>query len=320
MHLLLNQQKRFWIISFVLFVSFVFFLNTLDSGSYKFEPKSQKINDSIKDSKSISVYVQLKQFDSVSQTLKARIWIYPPKKYSVNLGSSVQVLYDTRIQIDSAKLDSEQFIWAQYEYLRGIDIELDATNSIISSRNNDKWFPFDRYSVPFSGQIDFRVEGSDTEDIKDDVWKTVPTEVTTYTANLPGWSSEFSYQDIDDVKTVQNLTKNGFWLIDMKLERTSLNVAILFLIGFIFIAGGLSMLMLFRSILMTHRPPTLSGLAWSGTTAFTMIQTRTVIPGSPRIGVKFDLFIFYPALALCFISSGLMFYYWLTKDSWSREM
>jgi len=71
---------------------------------------------------------------------------------------------------------------------------------------------------------------------------------------------------------------------------------------------------------MSHRPPTLSGLIWSGSTAFTMIQTRNVIPGDPRIGVKFDLFVFYPSLILCFVSGGLMFYHWVTKDTWSREL
>ena len=90
--------------------------------------------------------------------------------------------------------------------------------------------------------------------------------------------------------------------------------------GLIFFGGGLSMLFLFRSILMNHRPPTLSGLIWAGSTAFTMIQTRTVIPGEPRIGVKFDLLIFYPSLVMCFISGGLMFHYWITKETWSREL
>jgi hypothetical protein len=70
--------------------------------------------------------------------------------------------------------------------------------------------------------------------------------------------------------------------------------------------------------MISHRPPTLSGLVWSASTAFTMIQTRTVIPGSPRVGVKFDLFVFYPALAMAFISGGFMFFYWLTKETWER--
>jgi len=32
------------------------------------------------------------------------------------------------------------------------------------------------------------------------------------------------------------------------------------------------------------------------------------------------LFIFYPALLTCFISGGLMFYHWITKETWSREL
>jgi hypothetical protein len=108
--------------------------------------------------------------------------------------------------------------------------------------------------------------------------------------------------------------------LNIILERTSLNKALLFLLGLIFLGGGFSLLILFRSILMSHRPPTLSGLIWAGSTAFTMIQTRTIIPGEPRVGVMFDLFIFYPALLTCFISGGLMFYHWITKETWSREL
>jgi hypothetical protein len=142
--------------------------------------------------------------------------------------------------------------------------------------------------------------------------------VVTYTSNLPGWSAEFSYYKPQNAESISQ--EDGLWNIDLVLERTNLNRAILILLGLIFVGGGISMLLLLRSIMISHRPPTLSGLVWSASTAFTMIQTRTVIPGTPRVGVMFDLFIFYPALAMTFISGGFMFFYWLTKESWSREM
>jgi hypothetical protein len=319
MHFSYTKQKIFLLASISLYIMIALFLNSLDSGTYKFDSKSSNINESIEDDNAATVYLQLKEFDSVSQTLKTRIWIYPPKEFATSGGSSVQLLYDARIYIDAAKWENEDAhgsFWYKYDFLRAIDVESDATNSIIDSRYNDKWFPFDRYSVPISGSIDFRIEGSETEDTKDDVWKIIPLKVQTYTSNLPGWSSKFSYQEDSE----KQLTEDGLWALDIIMERTNLNKAILFLIGIIFIGGGISMLMLFRSILLLHRPPTLSGLVWSASTAFTMIQTRTVIPGSPRVGVKFDLFIFYPALAMAFISGGLMFYFWLTKETWSREM
>ena len=134
-------------------------------------------------------------------------------------------------------------------------------------------------------------------------------------------TSNFPRRVLLIVQTVESSFLDGqYFVTSIILERTSLNKSLLFLLGLIFLGGGFSMLILFRSILMSHRPPTLAGLIWAGSTAFTMIQTRTIIPGAPRVGVMFDLFIFYPALATCFISGGLMFYHWVTKETWSREL
>jgi hypothetical protein len=141
-----------------------------------------------------------------------------------------------------------------------------------------------------------------------------------YTAALPGWSSTLKLDNFMGENREESFLAGENFISRITLYRTPLNIGLTFLIAMIFIGGGLSMLFLFRSILMNHRPPTLSGLIWAGSTAFTMIQTRSVIPGTPRIGVKFDLFIFYPSLILCFISGGLMFYHWISKDTWSREL
>ena len=326
MHLGLSKKSLFWVISAAVFLSFVTFLNVIDSGTYELDTKSQKLQDKVDIEKRINLDVQLIEFDPASQTLKARIWITPPEKYGYADGPSVQVLYETRVGIKAAKIDYNTKddlsfgFWSVLDDLRSIDLEINADNFEIDNRGNDKWFPFDRYSLSLLGSIDFRVKGGDTEDEADDVWESLPVAVKNYTASLSGWSAEFKMVSNGN-KTVESTYLDGqYFYSNIILERTSLNKALLFLLGLIFLGGGFSMLMLFRSILMSHRPPTLSGLIWAGSTAFTMIQTRTIIPGAPRVGVMFDLFIFYPALLTCFISGGLMFYHWITKETWSREL
>ncbi len=318
-----NRKNSFWIISIILILGFSFLLNSLDSGSYNMDSESQKINDQVDSEEVTWIAVQLKDFDPQSQTLKARVWVMPPSKYAVTLGSSVQVLYDTELIMDAAEINNHNSnggnIWNSGDLLRSIDVELDATNELYDSRTQDKWFPFDRYSINFSGILSFRTSGVETETTDDDVWQTTPLRVSSYTASLSGWSAELRYFEFEEGTINQNLDSKGTWGIDILLDRTSLNKALLILLALIFISGGASMLFLFRSVLLKQRPPTLSGLVWSASTAFTMIQTRTVIPGSPRVGVKFDLFIFYPALTMSFVSGGLMFYFWLTRDSWSKE-
>lgn len=324
MHLSPSRKSLFWLISVGTFSFFIIFLNLLDSGSYKLDTKSQKLQEQIEDDKKVAVYVQLQQFDSAQQSLKARLWVTPPSKYAESYFSSVQVKYDTSVDISAAKIDynddNNQGFWSKNQYLRAIDVELDADNVLVEDWYNDKWFPFDKYSVNLTGSIRFRIQGSETKELSDDVWESLPIAIQSYTANLSGWSSTFKMSSFTE-ETIESTFREGeYFTTDILLERTSLNKVLLFLLGFIFLGGGLSMLILFRTILMSHRPPTLSGLIWAGSTAFTMIQTRTIIPGAPRVGVKFDLFIFYPSLVMCFISGGLMFYYWVTKETWSREL
>ena len=326
MHLGLSKKSLFWIIAVTVFIGFVTFLNVIDSGTYELDAKSQKLQDKVDIEKRINVDVQLIEFDPASQTLKARIWITPPEKYGYAEGPSFQVLYATRASIKAAQIDYNTNndlsfgYWGVLDDLRSINLELNADNFGIDNRANDKWFPFDRYSLSLVGSIDFRVGGMDTEDEADDVWESLPVAVQNYTESLSGWSAEFNMSS-NGAKSVESFYLDGtYFYSNIILERTSLNKALLFLLGLIFLGGGFSMLILFRSILMSHRPPTLSGLIWAGSTAFTMIQTRTIIPGTPRVGVMFDLFIFYPALLTCFISGGLMFYHWITKETWSREL
>jgi hypothetical protein len=299
-------------------------LNLLESGTYNLEEKSTKIYDQVKDEDKITILVLLKEFDAPSQTLKARLWVIPPTKYGTALGDSFQVKYDTRVQLDASKIDHNNpentWYWTASEFMRAIDVELDASNYDVANRSKDTWFPFDRYSVAFTGLIQFCSEGCDTEKLADDIWESLPIEVRPYTASLPGWSANFRADNFDGESIKSTFVDGTQFRSSVILYRTQLNIALTLLLGLIFLGGGLSMLLLFRSILMSHRPPTLSGLIWSGSTAFTMIQTRNVIPGDPRIGVKFDLFVFYPSLILCFVSGGLMFYHWVTKDTWSREL
>ena len=324
MHLSPSKKSLFWIIAASVFIGFVTFLNILDSGSYKLETNSAKILDKVESENQVSVYVQLKEFDSASQTLKVKVWVVPPVKYATNYYSSSQVKYDTSIDISSSNINYNDAnnigFWKANQYLRAIDIELDADNYQIESRYNDKWFPFDRYSVQLTGSIEFRTQGSETEDVSDDIWESLPVGIQPYTRNLSGWSAIFKMRNFENETVASSFLEGKYFFSDIILERTLLNKVLLFLLGLIFLGGGFSMLILFRSILMSHRPPTLSGLIWAGSTAFTMIQTRTIIPGAPRIGVMFDLFIFYPSLVTCFISGGLMFYYWITKETWSREL
>lgn len=324
MHKVKNGKKLFAFVSAFVTLALIITLNFLDDGSYDLDGKSAQIWNSKKNNQKTALYVQLLNYDAVSQLVKARIYVVPPKKYAINLGSSVQAKVDTSMDISASTIkyrDSKNYgYWSADEFIRAIDIELDTDNLYVDARDSDDWFPFDQYSTTLIGNIRYLVEGSDTEDEADDVWESTAIGVLPYTTNLPGWSATFQYGAFEGESSKVTFEEGTFFKANIVLFRTTLNKVLLVLLSLIFIGGGLSMLLLFRAVLLSHRPPTLAGLVWAGSTAFTMIQTRTVIPGAPRIGVKFDLLIFYPALSMCFFSGGLMFYLWLTRENWSREL
>ena len=121
MHLSPSKKSLFWIIAASVFIGFVTFLNILDSGSYKLDTNSAKILDKVESENQVGAFVQLKEFDPASQTLKVKVWVWPPVKYATNLSSSVQVKYDTSIDIDGSNInyndENNIGFWKANQYL-----------------------------------------------------------------------------------------------------------------------------------------------------------------------------------------------------------
>jgi hypothetical protein len=124
---------------------------------------------------------------------------------------------------------------------------------------------------------------------------------------------DFESRNADNVSVDDGVAyqMDGSFYTVIRIERSQLTVLIVGLLGLIFMGGAISMLFLIRSIMLSRRKASLSGLVWSGSTVFTLIQTRTLMPGDPRLGVKFDLFVFYPAIAIAFISTIILLRQWL---------
>jgi hypothetical protein len=322
--------RSFWLALSIFVFSLVTLLISLDGGEGKTAARMDELNSllankcEVDESESLctKIYLQVLSFNAESQYLDARIFIIPPSKYGTNFPSSVQVIETTDVYIDAARVDpgdlNQNLLYSSGEYLRAIDLILDASNRSFKSRVSDHYYPFDRYSVEISGSVDYLLENSENPD---EPIRVSPTTIFyQYTTVVPNWSVQFDY----DFETVSgneyqeinlDYQQSGKFFNLITLSRSNLTIAIVTLLGVIFLGGALSMALLLKSILLSHKPPTLTGLVWAGSTTFTLIQTRGLMPGNPRLGVLFDLVVFYPSLVVCFVSSILILRMWLKHNN-----
>jgi len=335
MHDSRTNRRKFWVVVIVLIVGFLALSNSIDSGSsngtVRFEKTETRFTEDceekFKNDGCIDAYVQILSFNPETKYMDGRLFIYPSEKYAYTFGSSVQVLTDLDIYLDAAKVSAgplnEDLYFRDGEFLRAIDFTIDVTNLEWETRFTDDSYPFDRYSADITGAIIVVKDPGKTESIDDDTRINIPINVHEYSGVLPNWKLTYDYDYKVDKKSTftknYNYQKDGVFYTVFKIERSQLTVLIVGLLGIIFIGGALSMLFLLRSILLSHKPSSLTGLVWAGSTAFTMIQTRTLMPGNPRLGVRFDLIIFYPSLAICFISALFMLHLWLKSEDIAQE-
>ncbi len=320
------RQLKFWTISILLIGIFIGVANSLDAGSSSGAPRFDQLSAKMDvncqvDGKTqcVNAYIRMVDFDPEGMLMKGRIWIYPPSEYADSFGSSVRVLYPTDVFLDAATVDvgeiNTELHYDQYDFLRSIEFTLDVTNFDFPSRASDQIYPFDKYSANITGTVDFITDEGATASPVDDVRETLPINVVEYSAVIPNWTMKYDFEsrNTDGVSVndgVEYQMDGAFYTV-IRIERSQLTVLIVGLLGLIFLGGAVSMLFLIRSIMLSKRKASLSGLVWSGSTVFTLIQTRTLMPGDPRLGVKFDLFIFYPAIAIAFISTIILLRQWL---------
>lgn len=309
----LTKEKLAVILLYMTIVVMALAFNFANPGNIETSEKLQKLNKDIgKDS--VSVYVQVVSFDEIHQTAKIRIYIYPPKRFGNAYANSVQIYFRTKLMIDAVRVENnEKLVWNSGDFIRAIDFEIDATNEAFSSRSSDAFYPFDRYSLKSFLSMEIQIEGEETKSLSDDVWISPPLRIIPYTTVLPGWS--LNYGTYVSGKESIDLFENGELALELRLERPLLHKYIVLFLSIIFLLGSLAISTYALRVFAGRKRPEIEGLVWSASTIFTLIQTRNVLPNDPRIGIKLDLLVFYPAIAITFLGSTLIFYSWLNQES-----
>jgi hypothetical protein len=79
---------------------------------------------------------------------------------------------------------------------------------------------------------------------------------------------------------------------------------------------ALSLFYMTLQIMKRDRPPSMQVLVWAAANSLGLIQIRDLLPGKPRIGIAFDIYVYFPALTGTLISTVALFVLWTRREDW----
>lgn len=287
-------------------LALILLLNFADYGKVGITDRLGQLNQQAEEDPA-TLYLQVTSFDEVRQVGKLRMFIYPSTNYANQFSSSVQTYFRTQLRLDAAHLENtkESLIWNAGEYIRAIDFEIDATNEAFPKYSNDSYFPYDRYSLRSTASLEIQTEGEATETEDDDVWFAPKMRLIPYTSILPGWTINYDFHG--EPATAEEQFSNGEVGLEIRIQRSGLHQIITLLLSLMFLISSLGIAYYAIRVQMGKIDPDIEALIWAASSIFALIQTRSVIPNNPRVGVKWDLIVFYPSLALAFVGGAFVF-------------
>lgn len=275
------------------------------------------------ESRFVNVYYQLTGFDSERQIADVTTYVWPSLDIATPFSSSTVADIDLSLFID--EVGGQGF----YEFdagqpITGIETRIDATNPYSLSRNSDSFYPFDRYSLTLYAQVSERVEMEDGYDVVP-----LPTFEDSYTTAVPGFQvkltkehdeSFFSDEPRSDaypfVEKAIEQRLDGLVMTTAIVSRSYSVKIIAILVGLYCLIISLTLGFMTLQILQRDRPPSMQVLIWAAANALGLIQVRDLLPGKPRVGVTFDILIYFPSLTATLVSTVVLFVIWSYREDW----
>lgn len=275
------------------------------------------------DSRFINVFYQLTGFDSERQIANVTTYIWPSLDVATPFSSSTVTDIDLSLFID--EVGGQGF----YEFeagqpIAGIETTIDATNPYSLKRSIDTYYPFDSYSMTLYAQVSERVETAEGFDVVP-----LPTFEDSYATAVPGFqvrltkehdesffSDEPRGEDFPFVEKAIEQRMNGLVMTTAIISRNFSVKVIAILVALYCLIIALSLGFMTLQILQWDRPPSMQALIWAAANALGLIQVRDLLPGKPRIGVTFDIIVYFPALTATLVSTVALFIIWSYREDW----
>lgn len=271
----------------------------------------------------VNVFYQLTGFDSERQMANVTTYIWPSLDIATPFSSSTVADIDLSLFID--EVGGQGF----YEFnagqpIAGIETKIDATNPYSLQRSIDSYYPFDSYSLTLYTQVNERIETLDGFDVVP-----LPTFEDTYSTAVPGFqvrltkehdesffSGEPRAEDFPFVEKAIEQRVNGLVMTTAIISRNFSVKIIAVLVALYCLIIALSLGFMTLQILQRDRPPSMQVLIWAAANALGLIQVRDLLPGKPRIGITFDIVVYFPSLTATLMSTVALFIIWSYREDW----
>lgn len=275
------------------------------------------------DSRYVNVFYQLTGFDSERQMANVTTYIWPSPDIATPFSSSTVADIDLSLFID--EVGGQGF----YEFdagepIAGIETKIDATNPYGLDRSIDSYYPFDTYSLTLYTQVSESIQTEEGVDVVP-----LPTFEDTYSTAVPGFkvsltkehdesffSGEPRGEDFPFVEKAIEQRMNGLVMTTAIISRNFSVKIIAILVALYCLIIALSLGFMTLQILQRDRPPSMQVLIWAAANALGLIQVRDLLPGKPRIGITFDILVYFPSLTATLVSTVALFVIWSYREDW----
>ena len=275
------------------------------------------------ESRFVNVFYQLTGFDSERQTAEVTTYVWPSMDIATPFSSSTVADIDLSVFID--EVGGQGF----YEFdagqpIAGIETKIDATNPYSLTRSMDTYYPFDSYSLTLYTQVSERVPLGDDYDVVP-----LPAFEDTYSTAVPGFQVRLTKEhdesffgieprgeDFPFVEKAIEQRMNGLVMTTAVISRNFSVKIIAVLVALYCLIIALSLGFMTLQILQRDRPPSMQVLIWAAANALGLIQVRDLLPGKPRIGINFDIIVYFPSLTATLCSTVALFIIWSYREDW----
>ena len=157
----------------------------------------------------------------------------------------------------------------------------------------------------------------------------IPAFEDSYTTAVPGFQVELA-KEHDESFYSEDGRPEGFPLVESAIEQRmggltmttvivnrSFAVKMIALLVAIFcLIIAFTLCYMTIEIVRRNRPPSMQVLVWAAANALGLISVRSLLPGAPRIGITFDIVVYFPALTATLISTVALFVLWAYREDW----
>ena len=269
-----------------------------------------------------NVFYQITSFDAERQQAKVTAYVWPSPDIATPFSSSTITDINLSVFVDEVGGGNG----GMYDYpigsaVGGIEMNVDATNPYDLSRSIDSFYPFDQYSFTLYTQVG---EVNENEELVE-----IPAFEDSYTTAVPGFQVELAKEhdesfysedgrpeDFPLVESAIEQRMGGLTMTTVIVNRSFAVKMIALLVAIFCLIIAFTLCYMTIEIVRRNRPPSMQVLVWAAANALGLISVRSLLPGAPRIGITFDIVVYFPALTATLISTVALFVLWAYREDW----